>query len=298
MGRARIRLDQGRAMALEELRARRAMVQMATGRRPPRRRRVPAQQTPRGQELRYRQMLLALVNEIERLITERLLPIVARGAAQVQQNRPDSRMDAPADDVADATARIREQLASRILSDNTLNMSASEIARDVSGFNRRQQDRIFEQTIGVGLPAAEPGLNDVLTGFSRDNTRLIKSLGGETLDRAQDEILRGFRRGRSNSEIARRIQEQTGIARNRARLIARDQVASLNGELTQIRQTRMGVTEYIWRTAGDERVRDSHEALDGRKFAWNDPPEEGHPGEPINCRCLAEPVLDPLFEGL
>ncbi len=50
--------------------------------------------------------------------------------------------------------------------------------------------------------------------------------------------------------------------------------------------------------AGDERVRPSHEALDGTRQRWDDPPAEGHPGEPINCRCIAEPVLGPLFDDL
>lgn len=46
---------------------------------------------------------------------------------------------------------------------------------------------------------------------------------------------------------------------------------------------------YIWRTAGDDKVRPSHAANEGRIFAWNNPPATGNPGEAINCRCSAEP---------
>lgn len=246
-------------------------------------------------------MTLAVVEAIEAAIEERLLPLVERLAPRVQEARPDSleeRLDAPADDVRALIEEIRARLASSILEEGRLRAAAEEIARDVQAFNRRDLDRVLEATVGVGLPATEPGLGDLLRGFVGDNVRLITSVATQALDRVEGAVLRGFRRGRTNATIAAEIRAELGISKNRARLIARDQVASLNGELTQIRQTRMGVTEYIWRTSGDERVRPAHEELDGQRFRWDDPPPEGHPGEPINCRCVAEPVLDPLFEGL
>lgn len=48
-------------------------------------------------------------------------------------------------------------------------------------------------------------------------------------------------------------------------------------------------THYIWRTSGDDRVRASHAANNGRIFSWDAPPETGHPGVDYNCRCWAEP---------
>ncbi|MBN9332202.1 phage minor head protein [Devosia sp.] len=48
-------------------------------------------------------------------------------------------------------------------------------------------------------------------------------------------------------------------------------------------------THYTWRTAGDDRVRHAHAALEGRVFAWTNAPSEGHPGTAPYCRCWAEP---------
>lgn len=48
-------------------------------------------------------------------------------------------------------------------------------------------------------------------------------------------------------------------------------------------------THYTWRTAGDDRVRHAHAALEGQVFAWTNAPSEGHPGAAPNCRCSAEP---------
>lgn len=52
----------------------------------------------------------------------------------------------------------------------------------------------------------------------------------------------------------------------------------------------MDMGYYIWRTAGDNKVRSEHVAREGLVFSWNDPPEGGHPGENHNCRCYARNI--------
>lgn len=55
---------------------------------------------------------------------------------------------------------------------------------------------------------------------------------------------------------------------------------------------------YIWRTKGDDKVRDRHKERDGKVFNWHIPPEGGHPGEDYNCRCWAEPYVPKIAEKL
>lgn len=50
-------------------------------------------------------------------------------------------------------------------------------------------------------------------------------------------------------------------------------------------------THYVWRTLGDDKVRPSHAANNGRLFSWANPPATGHPGEDYNCRCEAVPYI-------
>jgi SPP1 gp7 family putative phage head morphogenesis protein len=76
-------------------------------------------------------------------------------------------------------------------------------------------------------------------------------------------------------------------------------VAKLNGKLTESRQRDIGVEGYIWRTVGDERVRETHESVDGDYYSWDNPPSEtdgNAPGEDYQCRCWAEPVLPSEME--
>jgi SPP1 gp7 family putative phage head morphogenesis protein len=70
----------------------------------------------------------------------------------------------------------------------------------------------------------------------------------------------------------------------------------MTSSFNEVRQTNAGITHYIWSTSHDERVRASHARLNGETFSWKDPPEvdgeRANPGEPVNCRCVAIPVID------
>ena len=59
----------------------------------------------------------------------------------------------------------------------------------------------------------------------------------------------------------------------------------------RLQQDGMGVTEYIWRSADDTRVRPLHQDHDDQIFFWDAPPEDGAPGTAFGCRCSAEPVF-------
>jgi SPP1 gp7 family putative phage head morphogenesis protein len=65
--------------------------------------------------------------------------------------------------------------------------------------------------------------------------------------------------------------------------------------LADAEQKRRGETaqnhstpQYIWRTAGDGKVRREHAVNDGKIFSWDNPPRTGNPGEAFGCRCWAE----------
>lgn len=108
----------------------------------------------------------------------------------------------------------------------------------------------------------------------------------------QAAIRDGLERGQGLDQIGRRIKERTGVSRSRAALIARNEVSTAAGFAMRESQKEAGVTEYIWRSASDSRVRPTHQARNGKRFSWDAPPADGHPGEPINCRCVALAVLD------
>ena len=101
---------------------------------------------------------------------------------------------------------------------------------------------------------------------------------------------------RAESLIMQMQGLKAGYPEYAARRLARTEIAKCQSALVQTQAKDLGVTHYRWRTVGDEAVRSAHAELDGKIFAWDDPPDvpgEGrhHPGESWNCRCYAEPLL-------
>lgn len=136
----------------------------------------------------------------------------------------------------------------------------------------------------------------VLRTRMADQVRLITSLPTEAAERVHERTLEGITKGWRTERIAKEIAATGDVSRSRADLIARTEVSRTATELTKARAEHVGSTHFIWRSVGDASVRPTHQALNGRVFRWDDPPEcdSGHralPGCIWNCRCFAEPVI-------
>lgn len=110
-------------------------------------------------------------------------------------------------------------------------------------------------------------------------------------------LLEGLERGQSAAQMAARLRERVDVSRSRARLIASNELGNASAYAQEQSQREAGVTHYIWHTAGDERVRDEHRVRNGKTFAWDSPPSDGHPGQAIRCRCVALAVIPSMPEG-
>lgn len=130
-----------------------------------------------------------------------------------------------------------------------------------------------------------------------DQVGFIKSLPLEAAQRVQKLTVEALTDSRRADEIAKEIMRSGEVAKSRADLIARTEVGRTATELNRARAEHIGSTHFIWRTAGDADVRKRHRHLNGKAFAWDDPPVAGEKGERYlpgagpNCRCFAEPVL-------
>lgn len=129
---------------------------------------------------------------------------------------------------------------------------------------------------------------------------LIKSLPLEAAKRVHALTNEGLVDSRRAAEIAKEILRTGEVSVNRARLIARTEVARTASNFTQARAVFAGSEGYIWRTSGDGDVRDTHQHMNGKYVRWDDPPKTDtnlapyHAGCGPNCRCFPEPVLPDL----
>lgn len=127
---------------------------------------------------------------------------------------------------------------------------------------------------------------------------LITSIPQDAAERAQRLAQEAAVDGTRASEVARMLAETTNVTESRAALIARTEVSKANAAINEARSLSVGSEGYIWRTAGDADVRESHAEMEGQFVRWDDPPtlSDGtttHAGQIYNCRCYAESVLPP-----
>lgn len=165
--------------------------------------------------------------------------------------------------------------------------------------NAREVSENLKRQTGVdlqGLLNNSPKVAEKMHAMTQANVQLIQSIHSQYLDKVQTAVTQAVISGQLNATLAKQIKEIGGVTEKRARFIARDQAAKLNGVLTQARHEELGIKKYRWSTSGDERVRDSHAAHDGKIFRYDQPPEAGHPGQDFNCRCVAIPVIDERVE--
>ena len=98
--------------------------------------------------------------------------------------------------------------------------------------------------------------------------------------------------------LTRKIREVADMEVRRARLIARDQTLKAYARLQEVRQRRAGITQYVWTTVTDGRVRKVHQGLEGSVQSWDAPPvahrngTRAHPGQIYQCRCTPYPLVE------
>jgi len=166
----------------------------------------------------------------------------------------------------------------------------------------REWKRVVHNTLGIDV-MGDYYMGEFFRGamklWAESNVNLIKTIPKDTLANMMDIVREGYEAGKSNAAIGREIQEEYGIGRRRAQFIARDQMAKLNADLTRAQQQDAGVELYVWSSSRDQRVRDRHAQLDGKRFKWGDPPivdertgRRAEPGQDYNCRCVALPVFN------
>ena len=239
---------------------------------------------------------------LRRLVKATLYPELPAIYDEARQVRGDSRQDSYSDRV-DLIFKALRSSFSQQYSDDEIKRMAKEQAAKVSDFNRRGMTRILANAIGVDIFLAEPYLQAEMDQFVQTNVDLIVSVKDNYLAQVKQTVMRGIQSGTRVEDLKDEIEARYHPAENHAELIARDQVTKFNGQLNQLRQREVGVEKYICSTSKDERVRGnpagiypkadpSHWEREGQVFNWDDPPEDGHPGEPIQCRCVAIPVID------
>jgi len=254
-----------------------------------------------------------VTNGYMRLLNKTLADYLPELLASYKQAQ---RVDARYDDLRDQEEEVR-RVFQKIAEELEQKMSAYGLAELVDKISRmtkntslREWKRVVRETLSINL------MNDyysakfyeaALRRWVDENVLKIKSIPTEALGEMQRIVLNGYRRGSTLTDIARAIQEEYKLSRRKAQLLARDQVSTLNAQISKMQQQDAGCTKYRWSDSHDSRVRECHHDLNGKVFSWDEPPEMWYetksagriytgrrcnPGEDFACRCVAIPVFD------
>ncbi|MBU9534680.1 minor capsid protein [Burkholderia multivorans] len=172
-------------------------------------------------------------------------------------------------------------------------------ARMLEDLNRRdeqawmQNAREMSRALRDELRRAPTG--ETMRALMAEQVTLIKSIPLEAAKRVHRLTIEALEDSTRAAQISKAIQESGEVAKSRADLIARTEVARTASKLTEARALHVGSPGYFWRTSGDSDVRDSHRKMNGQFVRWDDPPTldgmTGHAGQFPNCRCWCEVVV-------
>ena len=256
----------------------------------------------------YNSDLQRIVREISKDVNATIMPLVRSLAPQYQRDSAIETRDNWVDTLIAAFTALQGKWTSQQFVALS-NRIASQFVRDASQTNEKRFADDMRVGFGIDVFSDSQQLRDYLAASAYDNARLIQSIPDQYLKNVESIVMTNVRAGGRPSSIAKSLTEQFGVTSRRAKMIARDQTAKINGDLTKMRQQNVGFEYFQWIDADDQRVRTRHKDIDEKVTAygkgvyrWDNPPLSSKgipiiPGVDYQCRCIARPVSNAEVEA-
>lgn len=154
-------------------------------------------------------------------------------------------------------------------------------------------------TLNTGI--VPKGMEDAVKAMIQENVALIQSLPVEYMHDVQGAVMRSIGMAEGAPDLEAKLLKYVTTCNRRAELIALDQTRKVYAGINKMRMQAVGVKKFEWvHSGGGQHPRESHMALNGRIFSFDDLPlkgEEGfvngqYPGQAINCACTMIPVIE------
>lgn len=202
---------------------------------------------------------------------------------------------------------------------NVIFMGLGKTAQEAYSFAEKDFEKVLEKGIHVNVPISAPWWDDMRNSWTEDNYTLITSNAKNYVSEINTLTEQAIVNGLSPMKLKDEIMKATeGLSDKHCKLLARDQMGKLSGQITQAQMEEIGLELYVWSTSYDDRVRDSHAMMEGLLCRWDDasvcsydngktwvPRPSGavdlHPGQDIQCRCIGltfYPELEAEVEGV
>ena len=241
-------------------------------------RRQDANPPPRGSERDYRVLMTRRLRELQKLLKAAVLSAMSVGVGQILA----------------AIATVKREWTEAFPASGTLG-PIQKISRSVGIWATRKTAEAVEKVVAISVAdvlANAGAITPLHERWAANGVALVGSLEERHVEDISKFITEAVSKGKSTREVEKVLSQRLGVSRRRANLIARNEIGTLNAEITRARMKDLGIKRFRWVDSGDDVVRPLHQEINGQVFDYpNGHPTEGLPGEPINCRCTAEPVL-------
>lgn len=244
-----------------------------------------------GIALDYQRDLLRMVKKMNGDIKEVLFPWIDKNYRPIKS---DEREDGFTEDLTSIIALLLLMLNPELTS---VISRTPEYFALTNKWSNRQYDRVKKSWFGtekivtaktafggVNVFVEEPWLKPMSEVWAARNVDLIKSIPAQFHERVKGMVLDASINGTNAKALKDQIREAFKMPKNRAELIAIDQISKLNSDLEVKRMEAIGGRVYQWQDMEDNRVRPIHALRDGRYY--DAIKSAGHnAGQEIRCRC-------------
>ncbi|MBR2574532.1 MAG: hypothetical protein IKE14_09405 [Loktanella sp.] len=174
----------------------------------------------------------------------------------------------------------------------------------------RQNGAVYGYRAGISIKSLFPGYADLRADFAEQLDRVIAENSRillnaltllDTVPRVTEADLRDVLDAKEealrqwDARLTAILEEyETHPQRLRPLQAAMEErlLRAFAGLINQLRQQELGIEQYIRRSQDDTKVRDSHAEYDDQVFRWDEPPEDGHPGQALDLsRFGAAPLI-------
>lgn len=243
---------------------------------------------------KYEARLLALVEEMHTSIVHWI-------SAEWRRNEPGTVLygndELPVQALQGAIRRLGRQWLKRF----------DELAENLAEYFAKAVRNRSERALMADLRRGGVTVRFKLTGAARDaydavraeNVGLIRSIAEQHLGQVETLVMQSVSQGRDLGTLTKALQKNYGVTKRRASLIARDQNNKATAAITRARHLELGITQAKWlHSAGGKHPRPEHVAFSGRVYDiatghdFGDGEGPVLPGQAVNCRCVAVPIID------
>lgn len=261
---------------------------------------IKAPKSPRGIENELSDVIEYMVAQMGQRFQNQVL-------GQLQVKTVEKFADAQTGNFASVLLKLSKVAAKKLLkqfSDDRIDKVSQQILAKLDKKSKEEFYKKVAAKTGINVTdlIAKEGMKSTTNALVAETGQWIKTLRDDTFQKFTNNTLFAMSQGESLDTIVSQFDDIVSERKNHAKFLARNQVQNYNSITTKIRAQNLGITKAIWETAGDERVRPSHEDREGKEFDL----AEGlyssvdglHllPGTDYNCRCTYTMII-PETEG-